>query len=368
MAEENRDAPATKTGFWRQKRVWIPGSLLLLLCIGHTAWWLITASLLDWFVAAVVENERAQGNVVTMEDLSWNGYPLEVRAKARDVNLIRADGVGWQAPALLVRSELLSFDTVRMALSGENRLILPTSGPAPLALTMDGGRGKISWNVDGSVRAASFELGTMVLAADAGSLPAGLGMGTIRVDALNLSGGQPHGFAVEPDQTALHAELSIRGIQLPDSIPSALGHRIEGVGLVVRTEGPLPNPPNPLTLRAWSAAGGTLDVEALTLTWGPLSIHASGPLSLDADLQPSGLLTAEIRGALETIDGMVEAGLVNKQDVSLIRGLVQGMTIRGDGPDAGAVKVPLAVRNQHIWVGPMKLLPIPKVTWGAPVT
>lgn len=105
-------------------------------------------------------------------------------------------------------------------------------------------------------------------------------------------------------------------------------------------------------MRAWQAAGGTLAVSDLVVKWGPLDLHASGELGLDAAHRPEGQLDARITDFEGLIDAMVEDGLVEEREARVaLAGLV--LVSQFQGQKSNEVRVPVIMRDGRLYLGPL---------------
>ena len=152
-------------------------------------------------------------------------------------------------------------------------------------------------------------------------------------------------------------------LTLPVSPLPALGTLVEQAGADLVVSGPVPADLRQTNVAAWRDNGGSVEIERLTLRWGPLSVEATGTVTLDEALQPRGTLNARIQGFVEAIDALVEAGAVAAKDAGLAKGALT-LLAGPPGPDGVAtLTAPLAVANRRLFLGPIQLGEIQPIVW-----
>ena len=117
---------------------------------------------------------------------------------------------------------------------------------------------------------------------------------------------------------------------------------------------------HPEALAAWSQGGGTVEVDSAALDWGPLKLAMNGTLALDRDLQPTAAMTAEVRGAAQTLSALQDQ--LKPNELNIARTVV-AMLARPDGDGEPVIKAPLTIQHRGLFVGPLKLAPVPVIQW-----
>lgn len=329
-------------------------SLLIAALVGY--WFygagVVRRGLDDW-----IAEQEAEGTSVEIGQRSIGGFPLEFRGDVRSFALRRPDGAAWRGAGISAGAPIWNWNRISFRLDGEQLVTLPRIGA-----TAGAGQGDLRL-AGGRLAEGRIALGSLAVA-----LPPPAA-GALAVTALDLAVAQPAadgggaGAVAAPPPARLSGEA--RGIVLPEMPLPALGPAIDHVGIGLAVTGPLPARLTPVPLAAWRDAGGTLQVEWLSLLWGPLSVEATGTLQLDQTLQPRGTLTARIRGFNETVEAAVAAGLLQPPQAALVRGALAALA-GPPGPDGAAtVTAPLSLANGRLSVGPFPLLRVPPVVWPA---
>ena len=116
-------------------------------------------------------------------------------------------------------------------------------------------------------------------------------------------------------------------------------------------------------LAAWRDSGGKMQVDRLTLNWGPLKIEATGTVTLDATLQPQAELTAKVRGFAQTVDALVAAGMVESQKAGLIKAGLASMAGPPASDGTATLTAPLSLRDRRLFLGPLQLAEFAPIMW-----
>src|SRR5208283_1721724 len=114
---------------------------------------------------------------------------------------------------------------------------------------------------------------------------------------------------------------------------------------------------------AWRDAGGTLELDQLTLRWGPLMVTGSGTVALDADTQPIGSFSGAIQGYGELMTALVAAGRLRAGDARLA-GLALAMLAKPGADGHPEIATSFTIQNGEMFLGPARLGKAPRFDWG----
>lgn len=335
----------------RARAVRVALALIGLLCAGYSIWWWVAATAVERGVLAWIEERRAEGALVEHRGLSVGGFPLALRASVEAPHFA-SRGVEWQGPGLVAEALPWQVTRVTLSLPGEHRLILAPAGQPPVdLLARAGGNGHANWTPGGTVE--QVRLSFVDLVAQQASTP-------IRLATLDVTASQPAEPPAGPTVTGLSLDLTAAGLTLPEASPAALGRQVERATLTARVLG-IPPRPEPASLSAWSRQGGTVEVDRLSLHWGPLRVALAGTLALDGELQPQAALTAEVIGAQDAISAVQP--LLRPNEVKMARSVVT-MLARPTGPGGEQViTAPVTVQSSNLFLGPLKVASMPRIVW-----
>ncbi|NNG04884.1 MAG: DUF2125 domain-containing protein [Inquilinus sp.] len=335
-------------------RRFLPLLLAILLIVAggaYAGYWVYAADMVRVGIDDWIAEQRARGLDIRTTNLDVGGFPLRLEAGARAITLADGNRLVWQSAALTASAR--PWRLTRIAYTLDGRQSLSVAGDFPLRLTAAAGSGEIRLAGNGGIAAGSLALSEPAL-----RLP--INVGLLRADGLDLRISEATGD--RPGGTIAAGGDAWR-LTLPMSPLPALGTLVEQAGADVVVTGPVPAAPHRSALAAWRDDGGTVEIERLTLRWGPVSVEATGTVTLDAALQPRGTLNARIQGFLEAVDALVEAGIVAAKDAGLVKA---GLTLLAGapGPDGVAtLTAPLALENRRLFLGPIQLGEIQPIVW-----
>jgi len=335
--------------------------LLLLLAAGHALLWRwmgmqLEAGFRDW-----AAQRRAQGWRVAHAAPARGGWPFAATLTLPQFRLegggaTLPGGVDWQAEALLLRLAPPRLDRLVVEMPGRHRLRI---GPLDTPFAAD--------------RLAA------TLPLEAGVLPR-----EARLEGEGLRFGTPAGAAearsaqleVETRMTAIEGEpavslrLSADGILLPESAGPAfgvLGRSVAAALLDLALTGPLP-PGRGVAAKAeaWRDGGGTVELRALELRWGPVAATGTATLTLDEALQPMGAGTLRLAGGAEALAAAAQAGMLTRQAAGTARGVLRllSRTPAEGGPPQ--LEVPLTLEGRRLAAARIPLAVLPAWTWPVP--
>ncbi|SDH36099.1 DUF2125 domain-containing protein [Roseospirillum parvum] len=337
------------------------------LAAAYGAFWFMIASSAEEEITAWFDARAAEGYRVTRGTLAREGFPGPVRLRlsgaAIEVANPRRGAVvfeGFAPETVTVTVEPWAPTTTIVSLPGRQQVSFSVNGRSRVAtitgntltaLVESGGRGLAGLTVDLQQVAVRGALGggeTFTLARLDG-----------RLTALASEVPQP-----AADTPTWRLGLQLADLDLPPQAGLPLGSRLDNLDLDARLLGPLPALPVGEAVNAWREAGGTLEVDRLSLDWPPLDVLTEGTLALDDFMQPEGALTARVRGFFEAVDSLAARGVVRSRDASMARIVLGVLAKRPPGGGPPELKVPVTLQQQMLYVGPMPLLALPTIRWG----
>ena len=341
------------------RRLTILACIVLVLVIGGlSAFWLYGAERLKQTVAIVEANWRAQGGVISYENFRLDGFPMWFRIQVDKpvVGLPQANSPWhWEGPPVRMRMSPFA-PRGRVMFPGRHRLDITVFGaPVTLAIEARDAEGRYR----GRVSEASYAVLGNVLSISINGQP------PLTVKNLDFQVTQLRGVT---DHLKPSAEFSfeIDDVGLPQgSLPEQFGNRPIDLALLQgQVLGPFKPDFNRAAATGWRDSGGTVEIEALELRWGPLKLVAVGTMALDENLQPLAALTATITGFNETIDALTVTGAIPKNEAesakSLLGLLAKPPRLLGGPPE---ITVPVTIQNQRLSMGPVALMTLPPIQW-----
>lgn len=342
----------------------ITGTALVILAAVHAAAWFHIASRLEEGIHRWAAERRAEGWTVAYGNFAVSGFPFAWRARLPAPRLQRtADEPAflWSGPSLDLTWRPWEANSVGFRSAGQHRLGLGAAGAAaPVRLDMADARGRLTFDAGGELQRLALDIDKATI-----TPPSGDGVRLERlsatVDAAPAAGGASgNNRHLQP---SLRVDGKLSGLTLPETPRPALGRAIGVIAVRGAVMGSLPAARPRDALERWRAAGGTLELEHLELGWSALTVRAEGTLALDADLQPVGAMTAQITGYNETADALLAAGLVKPGQVLVAKAVLGALARPPEGGGQPQIDMPLALQEGWLFVGPIRLIPLPPVRW-----
>ncbi len=327
-------------------------ALVLLVIVAVPALWWIAQNQVTAAVVAAQHDAGREGITLDHDGLTFSGFPFTISAAlARP----KADWQGghWEGPEVLTSETSFTDPTsIRIDASGRH------------ALDIDA----LSLEVDSREALAFLEVGKQgpeALQANLRQTEIQLtgGLGEASLQSLELTAAPLPPLADASQTTALALDLT--GLSLPQALGAqlpALGTSIEEGSLRANLSGPLAPGPAPQVLQYWRQNGGTLDLQRLTLTWGPVSLEAAGRLSLDDLLRPVGTLNLQAAGFPALLDGLAALGRLDPALAKTYGGLLGGMAQPRSGMQGRWLALPLVLEDGHAFLRlPFGKIPLAKL-------
>lgn len=328
-------------------------AVLLAAAVGYGAWWWWLAHSITTRLNAWIAAERSAGVTVAYDQLAVGGFPFAVTLQATTPHILLPDGTAWVGEHATATIALWRPQEVAVVLGGQQRATLPAAGARPtLALATRDNTGDVMLNAAGAVQSVDLMLNTATL--------------TVASAAIGLSGADLHAALplhppADHTQVGLTLGATIARTSLPDTLTMPLGHDLTNLTIGLRVMGRLPGQLRGAAIDAWSRDGGTVELDALHLGWGPLILDATGTLALDESRQPMGALTAHIEGMNQAIDALSATGAVRPGDAQTAKTVV-GLLAQPGADGKKAVTAPITAQNGWLYLGPVRLARLPPIT------
>jgi hypothetical protein len=358
-------APGTRRSRWLRRLAAVALSILVILAIAWSGYWLFLTSQLEAGVQQWIAERREQGYEIGYTAIRSGGFPrwaqivLTKPAMAMPAN---AAPLAWWANRLIVGVD--PFQPRRLYIDGSGAHALSIgSGADQVRTHVEAGHLRLAQEIGEAAPASVLTLRDLVLRPLGGD---GSGPGpelreALTIARLDASGGSDR-FVVNA------AEIAFPG--RPD-LP--LGSVVESLAAEATVQGKLALLPWPQALFRWRDEGGVIDVAALKAVHGPLALSGSGTVALDEAGQPVGAFAAQVMGLFQAIDALQARGYMGRGQAlaaKLALGVLTGRTDRRGPPDRlgppgghGPLNLPLTLQDRVLSVGPVELVQIPEVIW-----
>jgi hypothetical protein len=324
--------------------------LLFLLILGTVLWsgyWFVGSSALRQMAEGWFADQAARGVTAEKTSLSVAGFPNRFDLTVEGVRLADPQsGIGWQAPFAQVFAMTWKPWHIIAALPPEQVVTLPGQ---EITVAADGLRASLRARpaTDVPLAAAIVESGAVMVTSSQGWTA-----GADRFVASVL--------ASEGAPTAYDLALDIAGLA-PD--PTRMAR--------LTAEAGLPSTIATIQLRAVASltapldrhAGATrpqlaaLDLGQALITWGELSMTASGTIAPDADGLAAGRIEIAVKNWEPLVPALVAAGVVKPELAPTVRNMLDALARTSGEP--GALNVPLVLDDGWMSLGPLPLGPAP---------
>lgn len=327
------------------------------LAAAYAAYWRYVAGELERGIENWAVAERAAGRDVTFSPGGITGFPFAFRRDFTDLQLSQpaADGALTISAARVVAT-----------MRPWNLRVILFAGDAPATVELlsptQGARSITAGAVEGEIRLlANGRLEAIKLRAlkldvdDDGEF--------YKVEQANLGLSLPPLTPRAHTDDLLGFDLALEGLTLPAGRVALTAEQIEHLAASGRVLGPVPSglPPR-AAVAQWAAAGGTLELKSFRFHQAPLDLEGEGTLALDEAQQILGALTIRAQGLSETIDLLVGQGLIDPNSAKTGRLMAEGLA-KPDDKGRKVVNVALSLQQGFVWLGPIRLTPLPVLTW-----
>lgn len=342
------------------RRIALATALLLALAATGAGLWVYVADRIESGIARWAEMRRAEGWRIGHAGLTIDGFPLHWRARIEKPTMTAPgpSAATWTAPVLFVEHAPWHPRRVRVEAPGLHRV--DWAGGMAVELGTTRATALLHLDEKGDIQRVETVLDEVTI------VPAGsVAMRAQRIEAEVGPGSTGPENGPQPRQTAFAVRAEVFGLILPEGPALALGRTVNRIAVNAAVLGPLSGGQLPDMLAAWRDAGGTLEIAKLALGWGPLSATGDGTIALDSRLQPIGAMTARLAGFEETLETLVDAGVVQAKHGGLVNFALNAMAKRPADGGAPYIEAPVTIQNSRLFIGPVALVPLPRINWSA---
>jgi len=338
-------------------------ALVAVLVVGGTAYWHTAARRLESGFQDWAARSRAMGWTISTGGTAVGGWPLAATLTVSDLVVTGGapaipGGFSWDAQRILLRVDLLQPWSLDLMPIGVQRLRFGDGMEVPFVADTMHAALPLSADAAPEVDVAATRLRAL--------LPVE-GDNEQAITIEHLRGHADIGQGAKPDESAIGFSISAETIGLPAVGRWPLGRTVAAVTLEATLEGPLPEAAPPVALAtAWRDAGGSLQVQKLAVTWGPLDLTATATLALDDQLQPMGAGTSRIVGYAATLDALASNGVLTRSAATAAKAVLSLLANAPPEGEAAEVDVPLTLQYRTLSMRQVPLVRLPELDWPAP--
>lgn len=321
--------------------------------------WYAAASAITNAVGNWAEQQRQQGMTASWQTYDMTGFPVRLTGIMQGARFTGQNGElawSWTPPPLALRFFPLSPNQVEVDAPGAHAIQLTAgANAADLQATAAVATSRVEVSPSGAIEVLFLALEDLAVSDGVSGLRARAGRVNLNAEVI-AGAGQP--IVVSRGQ--------IIDLRLPPELDTPLGQNVPFASFDAALVGALPADPTAADVARWRDAGGTVDLRAMDLVWGPLRAVGTGSLTLDADLQPTGEISARIEGLDGAIKAFEEAGLIDTNAAALARIAIVALSRPSGTGGRAAVELPLRIDQRRLSLGPLQLFTLPSIRWAAP--
>jgi hypothetical protein len=341
------------------KRRALAGCVAAALILGgaYAVYWRHVAGRLEAGIADWVGQQQALGNLVEFQPGEITGFPFAFRRDFAGITLAQpaADGLltlRAETVTLSMRPwnlQAIAFDATRPV-----DLSVTSAAPAEINLTASQTVGAVRLMSDGRLERIDLQMRDVSLVDGRDRYAAATADLTLELPPLTPR---------DHREKLLGFDLSFGNLQLPEGQRALTADPIARAAAAGTIMGPiLPGLSPPVALAQWAQGGGTLELSRFAFAQAPLDLEGEGTLALDRNQQLLGALTIRAQGLTETIDLLVQDGMIEEGAAKTGRMMAEGMA-KTDDQGRKVVSIALSLQQGYAWLGPIKLARLPVLAW-----
>ncbi|MFX0542486.1 DUF2125 domain-containing protein [Roseovarius sp. S4756] len=328
--------------------------VLLAICLALAAawagYWFIGSSALKSGLAAWFDARRAEGWVAEYGALQVQGFPSRFDTSFTALRLADpAAGLGWQAPFFQLLT--LSYTPNHVIAVWPHTQSITTPGGEFILSSADMRASMVvAPSTALALRRATLTGEALSLAPHAGAEGEALSVAALRLAAERIEDGSA--------DARYHLGLAATDM----APPAALMAQLEGSNSVPRVIDSVAAditvdftaPWDRFAIERARPQPTRIEIARLAVTWGAMSLEASGALDVDARGLPEGDITLKARGWQDALEIARSTGALTP-DMADTAQAALSMMAGGDS----ALDIPLRLGEGRVWLGPVPIAPAP---------
>lgn len=318
-------------------------------------WWNGAANAAKAELERWIDARRAAGFEITHDGISKSGFPMRIDLVIANARVARGGRkpFSWQGPPE-IQAAVTSLAPFRLALKAQGQHVLEQDGKH---ITARFGKAQFGLT-EGAFGPEALHAEIQDAVAE-GLWPAPVMLGRLDLDLTRR-------FDLAPDdlQTPTATlSLGLEQLTLPPEANPFLSPAVTRLSASLSLKGPFPDALKAEPLRAWSEAGGILDVENFHLEWAPLTLDGDGALALDGYLMPIAPFGLKAKGVFETVDALESRNIVPPENALLIKMALAVLAKEPPDPDSGLMRLPLTLQGLDLFLGAARIYRLPTPPW-----
>lgn len=324
---------------------------LMVAGLGYSAYWFHAAATLRKGLERWAETRRAQGWQVDWARMDSGGFPLHLRLELETPRLADTAGHGWQAERLIANAQPFDWTRLRLAAPGRHGLVWPGGDGE---LVVEDAQAEVNVDNGGALEDATLLLTRPRLSGATAEPITAAGL-VLAWDPLPVS---------HPDHTTATVRFSATAhdVTLPSVPGLPLDPQVGLAEITGRVLGAVPDAPAAEAVAQWSADGGTVELDHVSLEWAPMALEAQGTLALDPSGQPLASLSTRMRGLGPLMDRLADAGTMPADTANAAK-MALLLMARPDAKGRPSVPVPVSLQDGSLYLGPARVAQLPPVKW-----
>jgi hypothetical protein len=338
----------------------------------YTIFWLSAAIYLENIIEDWKNHQTYKGADLSYSKMEISGFPINFRIRLNNPQLqipfgtinyqklVRKKKLIWQGKRVLVSLRPWNFNSIKLDLSGLNRVIFKNKDfiyDFVIETKLINIETKIflhTWPGEFRIKVKGMKILEKIKKIDISIEEA------LFSTAVLLNEGAEDS-SLEKNQNQVY-KMKLKGIHLPKKLRWPIDNYIEKILMelkVFKKLGPIVSLQN---LTEWRDAGGIIDINSFEGIFGGLKTRAKGTLALDQNFQPLLAMSAKFEGLISFIDRLNKLGFIGSNTTILAKVILGGISKRAENGML-SVNLPLSIQNRQLAVGPVTLMTLPTIDW-----
>lgn len=327
--------------------------LVVLGALGWWGWWSLLATGQETAIGTWFEERREAGWQAEHGDIDVQGFPFRLDRRISDIAL--ADprtGWAWALPAVAVEGAAQTPTRIRVSLPEAHRLAVPGER---VDITHESLSAALALRPEPALRLVSAEAESMAV-----KLQSQSGW-TAEADVLRVR--ITERAPETGPENAYDLLIDAQTVDLPKPIIEA----IDPTGLLepkldalrVEGHGAFRDPIDRHALEDGRLALAAATIKTARLTWGELSIEATGSFQVDRAGFPDGKMKLKLRNWRQMIRIARESGALGRDVIDAIEEALEFVALLAGGGDT--LDVPLRLSGGKVRIGPLAVADAPRM-------
>ncbi len=322
---------------------------------GYSYWWYTVAEMAEKQILQQKQIWEKKGYEIEHSPIETSGFPYRVKLSLASLTIRKADKqIARTIDTREVWAVVQPWNIKHVIFGTDQRLALQTQKQETVdifELAPEVALGSAKMDNAGKLTALSIDINNAKIQKN-GTEEAALDR--LQIHERKRAIKQKTAEGEETSKEGRQLALRIDNLVLTGRTDIPMGNIIKRLAFSSVLEGDWTDLKDRSSAEKWRDAGGILNIDEMTVNWGPSDLDLSGALSLDDNTAPIGALKAKLTGFEQILEPVIKRQGLDKKSARTLS-FALNLMAKENEQAVRYLDIPLNLQNGGLYLGPFKL-------------